>query len=498
MGVTEGLLSMSLGQPEKYRVHAVGQSHVDETRLHAPNIGRRAFLAKSLLAAGAASLTSAGLNAQKSDTATPLRIAPFRFEVSPPLGHPLCGGWIKPVVGYDDALECIGYVLLGAGSPLVVCAVDWTGVLNEAHLQWRSALADAAGTTPDRVAVQAVHQHNAPFACPATERLLQTHSGQLRNLDLNFLQTCLDRGREAVRQALPLAQPVTHVAFSQAPVLQVASNRRVLRDGNGKVIRMRGSYSKDPELIALPEGLIDPDLRTLSFFNGNRRLVSCHYYATHPMSYYGDGRVTSDFVGLARKRRQADDPGCTQIYFTGCAGNVSAGKYNDGSPAIRPLLAERIYTALVASEGIQRPEPIASVEWRTQSVLLSPRPQFNRAELQTTLANSAASPADRIRSAMKLIWMERCAEQIPLVISALRINRMVSLHLPAEMFVDYQLRIQKLAPSLQIATAAYGDGGPWYIPTAQEFPSGGYEVDYAFCGPEVDTILSATFRPLLS
>ena len=64
------------------------------------------------------------------------------------------------------------------------------------------------------------------------------------------------------------------------------------------------------------------------------------------MSYYGKGGVSSDFVGLARKRRQADDPRVFQAYPSGCSGNVTAGKYNDGTPDDRPILAERLYNAM--------------------------------------------------------------------------------------------------------------------------------------------------------
>src|SRR5205085_1972919 len=81
-----------------------------------------------------------------------LHLAPFRFDVTPPIGHSLCGGWIKPVEAVDDPLFALGFVLLGAGKPIVLCAVDWTGILNEAHVAWRTALAEAGGTTPDRVA----------------------------------------------------------------------------------------------------------------------------------------------------------------------------------------------------------------------------------------------------------------------------------------------------------------------------------------------------------
>ncbi|HAH43556.1 MAG TPA: hypothetical protein DCM07_01635, partial [Planctomycetaceae bacterium] len=107
---------------------------------------RRDFLAASLAATGTAfSLEEWACANQAETTRNPnLHIAAFRFDVSPPKGHSLCGGWIKPVVGYDDSLEAIGYVLLGAGKPIVVCAVDWTGLLNDAHIAWRTALAEAA------------------------------------------------------------------------------------------------------------------------------------------------------------------------------------------------------------------------------------------------------------------------------------------------------------------------------------------------------------------
>ena len=49
-------------------------------------------------------------------------------------------------------------------------------------------------------------------------------------------------------------------------------------------------------------------------------------------------------------RKVAAETGVPHLYFTGCAGNLAAGKYNDGSPDNRPVLAERLYRAMVASE----------------------------------------------------------------------------------------------------------------------------------------------------
>ncbi|OWK44326.1 hypothetical protein [Fimbriiglobus ruber] len=456
-------------------------------------IDRRAFLLKA--GAGAALLTAGtGTAAPGSD----LAIAPFRFDVTPPVGHSLCGGWIKPVEAVDDPLEAIGFVLLGSGKPVVVCAVDWTGLSNEAHVSWRTALAEAAGTTPDRVAVQCVHQHNAPFACLDAERSVAAQGDLPHIVDLDFYRKCLDRGRKAVADGLKTARRVTHVAGGKARVDRVASNRRVNRDAAGKVLAMRGSATKDPKIRDLPEGLIDPWLRTVAFYDKDVKLAACHYYATHPMSYYGDGRVSSDFVGLARKQRQKDEPNCLHVYFTGCAGNVTAGKYNDGSKENRPVLTRRIYDAIVAADATLKPEPVGESVWRTGEILPPARAGVTAEALEEQVGNKKNQVVGRNRPAYQLAWVRRTERaKPPIVLSALHVNDVTMLHLPAECFVEYQLRAQVAAPKRFVAAAGYGDGGPWYIPTREEYPFGGYEVSVAFCDPGVDQIITTEMQTLL-
>jgi hypothetical protein len=398
----------------------------------------------------------------------------------------------------DDSLEAIGFVLLGAGAPIVVCAVDWAGLMNDAHVAWRTTLADAAGTTPDRVAVQCVHQHNAPFVCPTAQSAAAQHPDLPAMFDPAFFAACLERASGAVRAALPRARRVTHVGHGRARVQQVASNRRVARDEQGHVTAMRASSCTDPALIALPRGTIDPWLQTVVFFDdGGRKLVACHYYATHPMSFYRDGRVTSDFCGLARKRRRAQDPDCTHLYFTGCAGNISAGKYNDGSPASRVALTDRIHAGMVAAEQTVRPRPLRAVDWRTVEILPAPQPTPASAELETAIARRESALADRLVPAFRLGWLRRVERGTPLVLSCLRLNAISILHLPGEMFIEYQLRARRMRPRQPVVVAAYGDDGLWYVPTKEEYPAGGYEVSVAFCRSEVDDLMTDAIRHLL-
>jgi hypothetical protein len=426
------------------------------------------------------------------------RIGTFRIDITPPLGHPLCGGWIEPAIRIDDALEAIGFVLLGAGDPIVVCVLDWLGLCNEAHAAWRTALAVAAGTSPSRVAVQCVHQHNAPLVDCEAARLVAQQPGLPPVYDGAFFQDCLSRAQSAVRTARSGGRPITHIATGEAPVVDVASNRRVARDAQGRVTAMRRSACTEPDLIDLPVGLIDPMLKSVAFYEGETKLVSCHYYATHPMSYYADGRVSSDFCGLARKRLQSDEPGCTHLYFTGCAGDLSAGKYNDGSLAARIALTDRIYRGMIASEQAFRREPLRAVEWRTEAFLAEPNPALDESELRRQLEDSAGSLVQRIVPAFKLSSIERFRQRIPVMVSALLLNENALLHLPAEAFVEYQLRAQRLASGRFVACAAYGDDGPFYIPTAEEYPAGGYEVGNAFCDPAIDEALTRAIAQVLN
>jgi len=457
---------------------------------------RREFLQQSLAAATVWSLLPESLHAEKHQNVS-LKLSSFTVDITPPKGHSLCGGWIKPVIDVTDALEAHGIVLQGAGKPIVLLAIDWTALSNGGHLLWRQRLAAAIDTTPERVAIHCVHQHNAPFACLEAQAIVKAQ-GDLPHIVMeDYFHDCSHQIAEAAKQSLRRAQSVTHIGKGEAKVDKVASNRRIYRDENGVIKAMRGSSCKDPKLRAMTEGTIDPLLKTISFYNQNKRITAIHYYATHPMSFYGDGLVSSDFVGIARKQLQEEQPDCHHIYFTGAAGNISAGKYNDGSQPVRAVLAERIYQGMRASLQNTKVSPIKTVRWRNVEILPEVRSTFNKEELNKVISNKAGSVVSRNRPSYMLAWLNRVERKQPIILSSLGINDIATLHLPAESFIEYQLRAQTIAPNTFVATAAYGDGGPWYLPVKEEYPAKGYEVSKAFCEPSVDDVMTAGIKKLL-
>jgi len=192
---------------------------------------------------------------------------------------------------------------------------------------WRDALAEAAGTTRQRVMQTTVHQHDAPICDLRAQQLLDEVDLKQSLCDAAFHETAVRRTAAALKESLKSARTVTHIGTGQAKIESLASNRRVARPG--KPVNWDRT-SADRAFDADPEGLIDPFVKTLSLWDGDKPVVAISCYSIHPMSYYGRGEVSADFVGQARSMRQKDDPSVFQIYFTGCAGDTVAGKYNDG------------------------------------------------------------------------------------------------------------------------------------------------------------------------
>jgi hypothetical protein len=433
-----------------------------------------------------------------ADEPARFRIATFSSDATPPLGHPLCGGWIEPAKAVDDPLRALGVVLLPRGEkPIVLCVVDWCGILNDANQRWRQALAEAVGTTPDRVALHTIHAHNAPFADLRAEEMLAAGPVKQPLLDIPFFQEAVRKSAEAARKSVTESRPITHVGTGQARVEQVASNRRVIGP-DGKVLYWRGSTCKDPAARSAPDGLIDPWLKVLSFWNGDQPVTALHYYACHPMSYYGDGRLTPDFCGLAREVMQRENPTVHQLYFAGAGGNIAPGKYNDGSRENRPVLVERMATAMRAAWKATTRAPLETLAWRNEPTRLYPRDEadFSAEVCRKVLADESAPKARRGHAALKLAWLER--QERPFDIACLDVGVAQVVHLPGEPFVEYQGYAQSRKPGGFVCTAGYGDDGCFYIPTADAYPQGGYEVGVAFTSPRSEELLQSALKKVLS
>jgi hypothetical protein len=458
----------------------------------------RFALAVGLLSAGGVVLPAAPASVPIPSPALALRVATFDVDATPPVGSMMA---YDPVTNHWElGLRARGIVLLGAGEPIVLCAVDWIGLANEGHDAFCEALARAAVTSPRRVAVHSVHQHDAPDCDFSAERILKEAGLDPRQHEGRFQRQVIADLERSVRESLPRAQPVTHLGLGEARVDQVASNRRLLGP-DGKVRATRWTTTKDPVIRAEPEGKIDPILSLVSLWNGERPVAVLSYYATHPQSYYRTGMPNPDFPGLARFFRQLAVPSALHVHFAGAGGNVGAGKYNDGSPENRLALAERLAEGMRRAWDSTKRQAIsaADVAWTVESVALPPAKHLTAAKLESDLKERTGTFV-ATGGASRLAWLRRCQAGHRLDVQCLRLGRSRILHLPGELFVEYQLAAKAMRPDLFVALAAYGDYAPWYIGTEVAYQQGGYETgpDASNVAPEVEAVLMAAIRKQLA
>jgi hypothetical protein len=427
----------------------------------------------------------------------PLKVACFDVDASPKVGGPLA---YDPCEGIQTPLACRGVVFLVKPRPIVVCAVDWIGIANEAHDVFREALASAAGTTPDRVAVHTLHQHDAPRVDLTTDQLLAPEAINHLFFDVPWFREVLQRAKDAIQASIEHPVTVTHVGWAQGQVEKVASNRRILGDdGNVKVTRW--TASADPVVRGYPIGTIDPQLKMIALYQGETPVAALTYYATHPQSYYRTGLANPDFPGLARNQRQ-NETGVLHVHFNGAGGNIGAGKWNDGRPQQRQILADRMSEGMKLAWEQLQPVPVheSDIQWSSVRTALPAASHLKEQNLVAILRDENAKAETRLSAASHLAWLRRCESGHQVEIGCLAIGSARVLHLPGELFVEYQLAAQQLRPDLFVAMAAYGDYGPGYIGTEIAYGQGGYETSdrASRVAPAVETVLMKAITQLVT
>jgi len=407
------------------------------------------------------------------------RVATFKVDATPWKGEPLI--WATPVTRVDDPLLAKGVIIEDGAARYVLCALDWCATLSSSNLRLRTAIASGGGMDVSHVVVQSLHQHTAPYSDLDAEKILLTRLGKppLTMSEKYFADLC-GRLSAATRDAASRLEVFDRVGTGEARVERVASSRRI-KGPDGKIIVRWSSNGGNKVLIDAPEGAIDPMVKTITLAAGARPLVRLHYYATHPQTYCCDGSVTADFVGRAREAVEQKEK-VFQIYFTGCSGDVTAGKYNDKSAAARAGLAERLEKGIEASDAATRYGKVGQIVWRGAPLVLPRRADWPQklARARALLAQPGAATDQKLyEAAIQVAWEER---KQPLEVSGLQIGNIRIVHLPGEPAIEYQRYAQRQGRGLFVAVAGYGDGAPGYMVEDKHFAEGGYEPNEAWGG----------------
>lgn len=419
-----------------------------------------------------------------------LKISTFDIDATPPIGSYLAYDIMEN--SWNLGLRAKGILLIGTGKPIVICVIDWIGIANESQDVFKETLADAVNTDPQRVVVHTLHQHDAPICDFSAERVLIDAGINPQRYESSYAREFLGRLKKTVKASLNHLQPATHIGFGKAPVHQVASNRRLLgKDGLVKFTRF--TSCPDPLMRAEPEGTIDPILSLVSFWNYDKPIAVLSFYAVHPQSYYRTGIANPDFPGIARFYRQLAVPDALHIHFNGAGGDIGAGKYNNGVPENRDILARRLADGMERAwkDVVKVPVFTEDIHWATEPVLL---PVAN--DMITKIENQIKETKS-LNDMTRLMWLKQRQSGKNIDIACLCIGKIRVLFMPGELFVEYQLAAKSLQPDLFVCVAAYGEYGPSYIGTKEAYKQGGYEISVSPVSAEVEDVLMEAICKLL-
>ncbi len=407
----------------------------------------------------------------------PLYAGICQSDITPPLGVWMCGYALRPTgcVGVHDPLKACALVLNDGKTALALVAMDLLGLDFDLVDRVRQGITEQTGIPSGAIMLSATHTHGGPnvreFTCMGSR-------------DPLYVEMLVRKLVGIVVQAFHKMRPAS-LAYGRAPV-QIGVNRRQTSPGGPTVLGCNWSGPVAPNVDAL----LVRDSR-----GGPMALLFSH--ACHPTTLGGENLlITGDYCGFACDRVEYELDGDTTAFFLqGCAGNINPhprGTFEDAKKHGREL-------AMAALEALSAAEPLASsrLGFAEETVELPLIPPPSAAECEETISRlSAQLDEDRLGGQIGRIMhtdgllnftryqlsfaQDRNAKlSKPFTIQAFNIYGARVLGLPAEMFVQYALDFERQA-SVPVFSVAYSNGVHGYVPTAADYPYGGYEVDMAY------------------
>jgi len=381
-------------------------------------------------------------------------------------------------IGIHDELYARALVLDNGHNALAILSMDLIGLDFDLVKEVREGIAQQAGLAPEAVMLNASHTHGGPA-------VREYHAMGPR--DPAYIDVLR---RKLIGVASQAAQQMRRasLAYGRAPV-QIGVNRRQVTKKEGRSVL--GTNFAGP-VAPFVDVLVLRDSREIPF-----ALLFCH--ACHPTTLVGENLlITADFCGYACDYIRRESAGTLMpLFLQGCCGNINPyprGRFTHAQEHGYNLGA-------AALEALKRSEPLAGsqeekekLDYAEKTIHLPLQPPQPREECEASIAEwTAKIEEERARgnqgarmhaegmrdyAQYELRMHEQSSWEQPFTMQKLTLGTAQVLGMPAEMFVQYALDFAKQSPK-PLLPLGFTNGVHGYVPTAADFPLGGYEVNYA-------------------
>ena len=393
-------------------------------------------------------------------------------DITPPVGIAMGGYWGRRsgATHIRDHLMAKALVC-GLGSARVaLVAVDLVGLDAAVVRAIRERVACATGIEVMAVMICASHTHSGPLTFPFRG---------MGRIDSRYLEQVSDAVVEVVIAAAADSRPGR--LYYARPQVQIGHNRR-------------------PQSV---KGEVVPYAHVLRFVAECGAEATLFSYACHPVVLGRDNhQISADFPGASARCIEAATGGLA-LFVNGACGDVNP-RIANGSFADVECLGEELGRAVLEGRAEATPVDASALRWAHErlDLPLRPLPPRWRAEaeklkwhLRARLARGGEVPTAQLKWAVAMDkWVKAGAARArvqPFEIQALALGELVLLGMEGELFARYQLDLEVAHGPAVLCGFANGCIG--YVPTADEYARGGYEIDLAYkVYPSVQMIAPAS------
>lgn len=444
-----------------------------------------------------------------------------RATITPPVGVDLMGysRRSQPSTGIHMDLYVTALIASARGKTVVLLDCDLIYLHPPLVDEIRDRIATHLEIQPSHILLGCTHSHSAPTSSPVKiggeqDRVRPEEEAYIRSLP----HLCLS----AVRQARAAMRPARLAGGSGH--LDLSVNRREKLPDGQVVLGLNDHGPVDHQVGVVRIDACD-----------GQPLAALVNYTCHPIFIGSTSRLISPDYPGALRRTVERETGATCLFLQGATGNVNprSPMHPDTSEAERAgtmlgLEAAKVFLGLDTRTTVQREDWITSVatfhlirretvESRTPdfvgadevdlSLPLMPLPKVTEARrllaerkaALDALVYQGASPDDLNPARYQVQWAQMllcaCEEghgprNVTVPVQVLRLNEIAIVGVAGELFVEAQLAIKRASPCPSTLLAAYANGCVGYLPAADAYPDGGYEVEHSYKGYRLPTAIA--------
>lgn len=433
-----------------------------------------------------------------------------RANVTPPVGMLMSGYAARktPAVGIHDELNTVALYITDGKTEAALITTDVIGISAEGTARVREACSNAAGVPGDNVFVAFSHTHGGP----QTDLRRNDSVDELRKAYGTIL---VHKMAGALSEAKHSAVPV-RMGYGRQDC-SFAMNRRERRP-DGVVI-----------LGVNPDGPTAPftDVIRLDRLDTGNPLALVFSYACHGTTMGGDNLLyTADYPGRAKRFVDEQFPTALSAFMAGCSGDINPhprGEFRHVEQHGRELGCAVTQAALGIEDADMVADARIAVARDQFKFPLAELPSLNEAKERLKIAQATAvaeiekaqkaagdEPIDEkkaldwftertLRGAEALVEALESGDidlGIEAETQALAVGDYAIVGMPGEIFVKIGKVVAEKSPFALTIPVSHANGAVGYVPTSDQVPLGGYEIERArasrygvYIAPDSDQVL---------